>query len=105
MAARRRFKVKSVARCIRFLVATRQTVPAREPESFCARIRFLWRPSSASKIASRSNGGAIELSQSFTSRTILSLSCRHPIKQPGRGWSSAHTGTTPGAVAAAWATE
>jgi len=30
-------KVKNVARCVRFLVATRQTAPAREPESFCAR--------------------------------------------------------------------
>jgi hypothetical protein len=37
-----------------------------------------WRPSSASKIASRSNCGAIELRQSFTSRTILSLLCRQP---------------------------
>jgi hypothetical protein len=43
--------VKRFARCIRFLVATRQTVLAREPESFCARIL----PSSALKIAPSSN--------------------------------------------------
>ena len=51
---------------------------SEEPESFCARHSLFWRPSSASKIASMSNCGAIELRQSFTSRTILSLSCRHP---------------------------
>jgi hypothetical protein len=46
--------------------------------AFVHAISFLWRVSSASKIASRSNCGAMELRQSFTSRTILSLSCRHP---------------------------
>jgi hypothetical protein len=52
---------------------------ARSLRAFVHAIRFLCRPSSASKIASRSNCGAIELRQSFTSRTILSLSCRHPL--------------------------
>ena len=38
-------------------------------------------------------------------RTAALVVDMESIKQPGRGWSSAHTGTTPGAVAAAWATE